>query len=290
MPFLVDDVALAIGLGSTAVNFGLDMFGASQEQREAEQQAARQNKQLRQDWRYDNRIRRITNKQNRQDYRNAVANEANMRGYNDRLAISDWQYKTAMADYEYGNAMRQYAQSEKIYKQQLAFNNIAAAQAYEAEHNKLNEIKIGQAFQSQEMAIENLIEEGQAQARGQAGRSAAKTAQSITASYGRNIAILAESMESATRQTKMNLKKIDVEKMGADLNAEAQRMIRPERMPSLPKPEPLPIANITKPINIPKRPKPVAVSAGSSAGAYLGAIGSLATNALGAYTGARYKS
>lgn len=290
MPFLVDDVALAVGLGSAAVDFGLGLFGASQQQKDAERAAALQNKQARRDWKDDNKLRKLTNKWNKLDWRNAVSNEANQREWNDRLAISDYNYKTAMQDYEYSNAMRQYAQSEKNYKQQLAFNNIAAAQAYEAENRKLNEIRIGQAFQAQEMMVENLIEEGQAKARGVSGRSAGKAIQSVTASYGRNIAILAESMESAIKQTATNLKKIDVEKMGADLNAEAQRMIRPERMPSLPRPEPLPVANITEPLKIPKRKKPVGVTAGSSAGSYLGAIGNLSTSILGAYTGARYKT
>lgn len=260
------------------VSGGLGMMGASSAQADAQKQVELANKQAMQDWKYDEKVRRKTNKWNKKDYRNAVDNEVNMREWQDRLAISDWSYKTQMQDYEYNNAMRQYAQSEKNYKQQLGFNNMAAAQAYEAEGRKLEEVKIGQAFQSQELMIENLIEEGQVRARGQSGRSAKKAVQSVSAAYGRNMAILEESMESAFKQYQVNLDKIDIEKMGADLQAEAARMLRPERMPSLPKPEALPKAKLTKPMTIPKKKKPIAAVAGSGAGAYLGALGSMATS------------
>lgn len=258
------------------VSGGLGMMGASSAQADAQKQVDLANKQATQDWKYDEKVRKKTNKWNLKDYNNAVENEANMREWQDRLAISDWTYKTQMQDYEYNNAMRQYAQSEENYKKQLGFNNMAAAQAYEAEGRKLEEIKIGQAFQSQELMIENLIEEGQVRARGQSGRSAKKAVQSVSAAYGRNMAILEESMESAFKQYQVNLDKIDIEKMGADLQAEAARMLRPERMPSLPKPEALPQAKITKPMEIPEKKKPIAATAGSSAGAYLGALGDMA--------------
>lgn len=260
------------------VSAGLGMAGASAEQSAQNRQIALQNKQNLQDWRYDERIRRLTNRQNIREYRASVANEENTRLWQDRLAISDWRYKTQMMDYEYNNAMRQYAQSEANYRAQLQFNNMAAAQAKEAEARKLEEVKIGQAFQSQELMVENLLEEGAVRARGVSGVSTKKSLQSAAASYGRNMAILEESMESAYKQYKVNLKSIDVQKMGADLQAEAARMLRPERMPSLPMPEALPAAQIVRPFKLPPRKRPVAMSGGSSAGAYLGTLGNLASN------------
>lgn len=269
------------------LDFGIDAaisYAQNQSaQADAKRQAALVNKQARQDWAYDNKIRKKTNRWNQKDWNNAVSNERDQRLFQDRMAIKDYNYKTAQQDYEFNLANREFAQSEKNYKLQLNFNNIAAAQAYEDEARKLNEIRIGQAFQSQDLMIQNLVESGEAAARGQSGRSAGKVLQATTASYGRNIAILAKSMESAELQYRSNLKKIDVNKLGADLQAEAARMLKPERMPSLPKPEPLPVARITEPMKIPRRKKPVAASAGSSAGAYLGALGKLATGALDSY-------
>lgn len=269
----------------SVIGGGFGILGQSASQSAAERAAAAANKQARRDWRYDNKVRRLTNKYNRQSWQNDVANEELIRSYQDRLAIREYDYANKMQDFEYRTSMRAYAQSEKNYKLQLQFNNIAAAQAYEAENNKLREIKIGAAFQSQDMMVENLQEEGAALARGQSGRSARKGLQSATASYGRNIAILDESMKSAERQTRLNLEKINIEKLGADLAAEAARMLKPERAPSLPKPEPLPKANIMKPLKIPRRPKPVSVSAGSASAGYLSTIGNTLGSIASSYIG-----
>lgn len=272
-------------IAGSVIGGGFGIAAQSSSNSAASKAAALANKQAKRDWRYDNKVRRLTNQFNRSNWRNEVSNANLIRDYNDRLAIREYNYARSMQDYEYSNAMRAYAQSEKNYQLQLNFNNIAAAQAYEAENNKLREIKIGAAFQQQDMAIESLQEEGQLAARGQAGRSAGKLIQSATASYGRNIAILAESMNSAERQTKMNFDKIRIEKLGADLAAEASRMLKPERAPSLPKPEPLPAANIMKPLAIPKRPKPIAVSANSSNAGYLSTLGDMFGGIASSYIG-----
>lgn len=272
-------------IAGAAISGGFGLLGSSQSQSAANKAAALANKQARQDWRYDNKVRRLTNKYNTTNWQNDVANEELIRGYQDRLAIREYDYNKAAQDFEYSTALRAYGQSEKNYQLQLQFNNLAAAQAYEAENNKLREIKVGSAFQAQDFMVQNLQEEGTSAARGQTGRSAAKNIQSATASYGRNVAILDESMKSAERQSAMNLDKIRIERLGADLAAEAARMLKPERAPSLPKPEPLPKANIMKPLAIPKRPKPIAATAGSSSGAYLSTIGDTLGSIASSYIG-----
>lgn len=271
-------------IGST-ISGGFGLLGQSQSNSAANRAAALANKQAKQDWKYDNKVRNLTNKFNKANWKNEVSNANLIRTYNDQLAIREYDYAKSAQDFDYSNAVRAHAQSERNYAMQLRFNNIAAAQAYESENNKLKEIQIGAAFQQQGMMVENLQEEGQLSARGQSGRSAGKMIQSANASYGRNIAILSESMNSAERQTKINLDKINVEKLGADLAAEASRMLKPERAPSLPKPQPLPKANIIKPLRIPKRKKPLAVSAGSSSAGYLSTIGDMAGSIASSYVG-----
>lgn len=177
--------------------------------------------------------------------------------HRDYLAKQDWAYRMRIADFEYGNSLRQYAQSEKNYQKQLQFNNIAAAQAYESEQRKLKEIKIGQAFQQQDLMVQSLKEEGEAQVTGQSGRSQGKALQSAIAAYGRNLSILAESISSAEKQFDVSMKKISIEKLGADLAAEAARMIRPERQPALPKPIALPRPVLQDPLEPKKPPAPI---------------------------------
>lgn len=267
-------------IGSAVVSGAFGLWGQSKEQSSNEEAARRANKQAIQDWKYDEKIRKKTNAFNQKQFQNDKENERNLRRFQNETAIQDWQYKKDIRRYENQLAQREWEQSEKNYQLQLKFNNIAAAQAYEAEDRKLREIQIGQALQQQDMLVQNIQEEGAARARGVAGRSAGKTEQSLMASYGRNVEILAESMKSAERQYKTNLDKINVEKLGADTNAEASRLLKPERTPSIPKPLPLPVARIIKPITLPKRKKPVGVSAGSSAGAYLSILGSTVSSAV----------
>lgn len=272
-------------VAGSVISGGFSIFGASKSQSAANRATSLANRQAKRDWKYDDKIRRLTNKYNKESWQNDVANEELIRGYQDRLAISEYNYNKDAQDFEFGTAVRAFNQSETNYKLQLQFNNIAAAQAYEAETNRLREIKIGAAFQSQDMMVQNLQEEGTQAAKGQSGRSAAKALQSVNASYGRNIAILEESMKSAERQSAANMNKVRIEKFGADLSAEAARMLKPERGPSLPKPEPHPKATIMAPLEIPKRPKPIAASAGSSAGAYLSTIGNTLGDIASSYIG-----
>lgn len=270
---------------SSVISGGFSLFGQSQADSAARRQAYLANKQAMQDWRYDNKTRKLTNRYNIRNWQNEINNQNMLLDYQDRLAIREYNFGVAQQKHEYETAMRAYAQSEQNYKLQLQFNNIAAGQAYEAEREKLREVKIGAAFQSQDMMVENVQEEGAAAARGQSGRSAGKAVQSAAASYGRNVAILEESMKSAERQTLSNFEKIRVEKLGADLAAEAARMLRPERGPSLPRPEPLPRANIIKPLRIPFKKKPVGISAGTSSAGYLSTIGNMFGNVASAYIG-----
>jgi hypothetical protein len=272
-------------VAGSVISGGFGLLGQSSSNSAAERAAALANKQAKQDWRYDNKLRNLTNKYNTANWRNEVSNADLIRNYNDRLAIREYDYAKSMQDYEFDNAKRAHAQSEKNYQLQLQFNNIAAAQAYESENNRLKEIQIGSAFQQQDMMVENIQQEGATIARGQSGRSAGKAVQSATAAYGRNIAILAESMVSAERQYKINLEKVNIEKLGADLAAEASRMLKPERAPSLPKPEPLPRANIMKPLKVPKRPKPIAVSANTSSAGYLSTLGDMFGGIASSYIG-----
>jgi hypothetical protein len=94
------------------------------------------------------------------------------------------------------------------------------------------------------------------------------------AALGRNQAILAESLLSAKADTESAIRKIATDKFGADLAAEANRMLRPDRLPQPPKPLTTPRAEYLKPRK-PKKfdlgPEPIKGAMASSAGAWMGA-------------------
>jgi hypothetical protein len=262
-------VAAIIGGVLTAGSIGLNLAGGAAKDRAAQEAVNRQ-------YRSDMRNYRFSNKELMRRYRYDKKGldilkqntETELR-YKEDLARREYGYQLAIQSYEQRQAERQWAQSEKIYKQQLGFNNIAAARAYESERRKLQEIKIGQAFQAQDMMVESLQEQGKAVLQ-QAGRSAGKAVQSSLASFGRNVAILEESLKSAERQHVSTLQKIDLEKLGADLAAEAARMIKPERLPEIPPPLALPRPKYQKVFKPKKPPKPIKGAA--AGGAFTGAL------------------
>lgn len=259
-------VAAIIGGVLTAGSIGLNLAGGAAKDRAAQEAVARQYKSDIRNWRYQNRemMRRYRYDKTALDI--LKENTETELSYKEATARREYGYQLAIQAYEQRNAERQWQQSEKIYKQQLSFNNVAAARAYESERRKLDEIKVGQAFQAQDMLVESLQEQGKA-ALMQSGRSAGKGMQVSLASYGRNVAILEESLKSAQKQHISNLQKIDLEKLGSDLAAEAARMIKPERLPEIPPPLALPrpkYQNVYKPRKTPKPIKGAAATGGFS--------------------------
>ena len=257
------------------------LFGGASER--SAQQAA-----LDRQYKYDKKLYRYNWNQAKRDYRYstrsreiAIANEEAELGWREATAQNDFNHSMAIRDYEYNMQMKAYNKSEQTFKQQLNFNNIAAQVAMESENRFLEEQNIATAFENQDLFVQALEAEGKAAARGQAGRSAGKAIQSVLAQVGRNQAILAESLVSAEKQYNVNLRKIATDKYGADIGAEANRMIRPELAPALPKPIALPRSIFQEPQKPRKPPKPIRGVASGSFGADLaGALGTLGSSAV----------
>ena len=219
-------------------------------------------------------------KESQRDYEHASKgvqirrrNERKERRSRDKTALNDWNHGMAIRDYEHNMQMRAYNKSEQTYKDQLNFNNMAASVAMESENRWLDERFTEAAFQNQDIIVQQLQAEGEAQLL-QSGNSAGKAVQSVMAQAGRNQAVLAESILSAKKQSAVNVKKIKLDKYGGDLQAEANRMLKPEIMPALPKPIPLPKSKFQNPRKPRKPPKPIK-GAMTNAGAISGAVGGL---------------
>ena len=242
-----------------------------------------QYKQALQAWRYNKRSTMADWRHSTKQWRLNQKNEETLGAFKDATNLQDWLYNLKIQDFEYASQMKQYAKSEQIYGQQLTFNQMAQAAANEAEYRKLEDSMKEIAFQNQDIIIKALQSEGAAAIKGQQGRSAEKGEQAEFAALGRNQAILAESLLSAKADTATALRKIANDRYGADLAAEANRMLMPDRMPRPPKPLTTPRVEFLKPRR-PKRfdlgPKPTKGVAASSFGSWMGAaaqgLGSIA--------------
>jgi hypothetical protein len=267
-------MAFPFGLAIAGVSSILGGLGGASEARAQNRAQEAQYEQNMQAWQYGKKRIRADYQQNRKQWKYNKRNEETLAAWKDSTNLQDWQYNLSIQDFEYASQMKQYAKSEQIFGQQLTFNQMAQNAANEAEYRRLTDTTTEMAFQNQDLVIKALQSEGVTAAKGQQGRSAEKAAQAEFASLGRNQAILAESLLSARADSDAAMRKIANDKFGADLAAEASRMLKPDRLPQPPKPLTTPRAEFLKPRK-PKEfdfgPRPIKGVMASSTGALLGA-------------------
>jgi hypothetical protein len=266
----MDLISLGLGLGSS-------ILGGIGGQSQADAQNQMVEDQYEYDttaWRYGKKTTKADYKHNVKQWRMNIRNDKRVSKWKDKTNLQDWKYNLKIQDYEYSSQMRQYNKSNEIADQQLTFNAMAQKVANEAEYRKLEDSTKEIAFQNQDIIIKAVQAEGAAAVKGQQGRSADKAGQAELASLGRNQAILADSLLSARADTEAAMKKVATDKFGADLAANAARMLKPERLPRPPKPLRTPRTKFLKPRR-PKKydfgPKPIKGAKASSTGAWLGA-------------------
>ena len=158
-------------------------------------------------------------------------NEGILAAFKDTNNLRNYQQSLKIHNYQYEQQKKLYDKSEALYDTALLLNEGQARSAKASVLQQQREIEQGYAFQNEDAIIEGIIQRGQLAAEGRQGRSAAKEQQSLLASQGRQQAILTESLVSAGRNTRMQLKDIDKQHAAANLQAHAQRMLKPEKGP-----------------------------------------------------------
>lgn len=179
---------------------------------------------------------KATNAYNKEVHFAERQNYFDNRQFQYETALKNWRYNQQIRDYEYNAVVQRYAKSVENTDNQLTFNNVAAMDAYAAEQAALNEIMAEDAFNQQGALVDRLQQEGQA-SMGQAGVLRQKAVQSRIAAAGRNSAISDASLKSSVEQSRRNMRQIAIQRYGADLQAKANLMIRPEALPDIPMPE-----------------------------------------------------
>ena len=235
-------------------------------------------------WKYGKKSTKLDYRHERKQWRMNQRNEEVSRKWRDATNLQDWNYNLKIQDFEYLSQMRQFNKSNQIADQQLTFNAMAQKVANEAEYRKLEDTTKEIAFQNQDVILRAVQSEDMAAVKGQQGRTPEKAGQAELASLGRNQAILAESLLSARADTQAAMRKIATDKFGADLAANASRMLKPERLPTPPKPLTEPVIGFLEPRKPTKYdfgPRPTRGAMASSTGSWLEAGGKIASAALG---------
>lgn len=190
-----------------------------------------------------------TNKYNAEVFAVDKENYFNNREYEWETSLKNWQYNQDIQDYQYLQSAKQYLGSIENAEKQLVYNSMAAMDARESEQASLNEILAEDAFKREGLLIESLQNQGRA-SMVQAGNSRAKSMQSAAAQTGRDRAVMAASLDSARAQSARNMRDITMQKFQDDQNVMSSLMIRPDRLPSLPKPIQAPERIFVEPMEV----------------------------------------
>ena len=228
----------ALAGGAIGAGVGATIHGTGQAAEAAEEQAELVNEAAQRQFEYNTEMWNMSKDKILADRDHAAEviatqerNEGKIAAWRDATNLQQYNQELLIHEKEQTSINEQYNKSNEIYGVQVTFNDIAAQAANENEYRKLLEINAESAFDVQEQSLERLRAEGKERARGRSGRSTGKIQQSTMADYGRQVAMINESLESAGRNTRAVLKEIKRDKFSADLAAYAQKMLHPGELP-----------------------------------------------------------
>ena len=179
---------------------------------------------------------KITNEYNQATFEAEKNDYYAAREFQYDMAVKQWQHETDVQDFRYLQDVKAYGKSVENYGQQLVYNNMAYQSAKDSQIAAYNETLDAAAFDKQGMLVDKLQAEGRA-SMAQAGVSRGKAIQAVAAKQGRDLAVLRATLTSSTKELQRSLMDTALQKYGADMQAKANLMIRPEQLPSIIKPE-----------------------------------------------------
>ena len=180
--------------------------------------------------------------------------------YADTVNAQKWSYDLMIRNSEQIALNQQYAKSNELYTQQLDINAQTAYQATAKEYNRFREAEVENTFKQTYLELETLLKDETIKAKGRQGKSVLKSQQAVMAQRGRSAAVLIESLTSAGRDLHQTLTDIAMDQNNADLQAFAQKMLKPGTIPIRPIPIRTPIPVIQdprKPTKYDYGPKPL---------------------------------
>ena len=219
----------------------------------------------------------MTNAYNLERFNAEVNDYIAARQYQFDTAVKQWQYDTELQDYRYLQETKKYQGSVDNYQKKITFNDIGARMAYESQQAQFNELLASAAFEGEGALIEQLQAEGRASLN-QAGGSRTKAIQSTLAEQGRNAAILSASLISGEREYNRGMRDVGLQRYGADMQAAANLMIEPERLPELVRPTMAPARTFVAPMVV----QPNAVPPAQKTNPLMPLISGMASGFMGA--------
>ena len=200
------------------------------------------------------------------------ANELKLADFKDKNNLRNYQQSLKIRDFEIEQQQRLFNKSEGLYAE-------AVRSGYEQANVQMFETKQQYAFQNESNIIESIQKKGELAVKSQAGKNLVKAAQSQLADEGRQMAIMTESIVSADRSTRMQLRQHLIK-------SHAQRMLKPQAPPMPLEPLKTPVADYEMPRALQDfdfGPKPIKGVSTTQVPSMLGVIANAAASGFSAY-------
>ena len=230
------------------------ILGGSNSASAAKQQAQAQNAAVEAKYGYDlekwdmDRFKLIQDRKHAVNIIEAKSrNESRNAMYADSMATDRYLRELQIRNQEQASLNSQFLKSDGLYYDKLTLNALTAQAAEQDELRKYRETYAESQYNSQDAYVDSLVAEGKMRSIGASGRTADKAVQASLADYGRQLAMMDESLEYAGRNTRAVLQEIIRDKTSADLSAWAEKMLHPGTVPMPIVPFKTPLAEFVMP-------------------------------------------
>ena len=161
------------------------------------------------------------------------SNEEKLAKFKDANNLRTYQHALQIHQFKARNQQKLYEKSERLFEGAVASAKDQAALEF------VENAKAAQ-YKQEELLVERIMARGEARAKGRAGVSAAKAAQSQLYDEGRQVELLVENLINAQRDSSLSME-------AAISAADAQRMLKPEAAPAPLRPLETPLADYILP-------------------------------------------
>lgn len=286
---------LEMNILGTLIGVGSSLLGASQQSSAASKANAEAKKRAKEQYKYDKEKYRMGKDKLIADREFTIEgieidkrNDKTLADLKDRQSIDRYEFDLKIRQMQMKNSSNQFEKSNQLYGTQLGFNSTAFNTAQAAEQQKMNDAMSQAAFQNEDLYVQGLQQSGTAMARGMAGRSVGKQAQSLNAQLGRNQNIVMQNLLSSRSEMRSNIANIAMQKEGADIQAFANLMIPAEAPPEVMEPYATPLPEYQMPreledFDFGPEPRKGTVSTYSTSAPWLNALGSVSSSLVSAF-------
>ena len=236
------------------IGAAVGLYGANKSANAAKQAQSDRNEAVDQQYKYDVQAWQMQKDAAIADREYAVREieerarqEGMLAAYKDAQQAESYNYNLQIRNLQQETNEKMYRKSEDIYFNQLGINALEEREAKLNEKRQLKEITTKSLYEQNDAYLEALQAEGIIRARGITGRTADKLTATAALQAAQKMTMLDLSLDNATVESQSTMRALGRERVVADLNAYAARMLDPGILPMPIQPLPTPQATFMFP-------------------------------------------